>query len=82
MEQVQQPDRRPGGRAALGWALFVLVAMLATAAIIAGALHASLSPAEPSASGGLPSLSGPPSPAPTPLPKPGAAPPRTRHAAL
>jgi hypothetical protein len=79
MEQVQQPTRRPGGRAALGWAAFVVIAMLAVAAIIAGAIRSSLTPSGPA--GALPSVSGPPSPAPTPLPKPGAAPPRTNRAA-
>ncbi len=80
MDHVQQqPNRRPGGRGALGWTAFVLVALLATAAIIAGAIRTGLSPSQPS--GALPSLSGPPSPAPTPLPKPGPAPPRTELAA-
>ena len=81
MDQVQRQDRRPGGLGALGWAVFVLVAMLVTAAIIAGAIKGSLSPSP--TSGALPSLSGPPSPAPTPLPKPGRpAPPRTERASL
>lgn len=78
MDQVQQQQhRRPGGRGALGWAVFVLLALVATAAIIAGAIRAGLSPSPSPPSGALPSLSGPPSPAPTPLPKPGPAPPRT-----
>ena len=74
MEQVRRETVRPSGRGALGWALFVLIALLATAAIIAGAIKGGLSPSEPP-SGALPSLSGPPAPTPTPLPKPGAAPP-------
>jgi len=82
MDQVQQqPHGRPSGRGALGWAVFVLLALLATAAIIAGAIRGGLSPPD-SSSGALPSLSGPPSPAPTPLPRPGPAPPRTEQAAL
>jgi hypothetical protein len=82
MEQVQQqPDRRPGGRGALGWAVFVLIALLATAAIIAGAIRGGLSSSQPS-QGALPSLSDRPSPAPTPLPRPGPAPPRTDQARL
>jgi hypothetical protein len=76
MDQVQHQDRHPAGRGALGWTIFVLIALLATAAIIAGAIRTGLSPSvQPP--GALPSLSGPPSPAPTPLPKPGSAPPRT-----
>ena len=83
MEQVSQPYRRPSGRGALGWAAFVLVAMVATAALIAGAIRGGLASTSPSAP--LPSLSGAPSapsPTPTPLPKPGGAPPRTQIAAL
>jgi hypothetical protein len=55
--------------------LFVLIALLATAAIIAGAIRGGLSSSSPSRA--QPSASGAPEPAPTPLPKPGAAPPRT-----
>jgi hypothetical protein len=81
MEQVQQRPRRSSGRGALGWAIFVLIALLVSAAVIAGAVRGTLSP--PAQTGGaLPSLSGPPSPAPTPLPKPGPAPPRTDQAGL
>jgi hypothetical protein len=79
MEQVQRASRRPGGRGALGWAAFVLVAMLVAAGIIAGAIRSTLNPSAPS-SNALPSLSSPPSPAPTPLPKPGGAPPRAQQA--
>ncbi len=75
MDQVRQHDERPDGRGALGWAAFVLVALVATAAIIAGAIRGGLP--QPELSGALPSMSGAPSPAPTPLPKPGGAPPRT-----
>jgi len=77
MDHVQQQPRRASGRGALGWTAFLLVALLATAAIIAGAIRTGLSPPQPA--GALPSLSGPPSPAPTPLPKPG--PPKTERAA-
>ena len=80
MDRVQRESRRPSGRAALGWAAFVVIAMLATAAIIAGAIRTSLSPSGPP--GALPSLSGTPAPEPTPLPKPGGAPPRTELASL
>lgn len=79
MDQVQRQDRQASGRSALGWAAFVLIALLAAAAVIAGAIKSSLSPS--ASSGALPSLSGPPAPAPTPLPKPGGAPPRTERAA-
>jgi hypothetical protein len=79
MEQVHREDVRSSGRGALGWAAFVLIALLATAAIIAGAIRGGLSPSS-SPSGPLPALSGPPAPAPTPLPKPGGAPPRTDRA--
>jgi hypothetical protein len=79
MDQVQQQDRRPSGRGALAWAAFVLVALLLTAAAIAGAIRG-LSPSAPS--GALPLASGPPSPAPTPVPRPGPAPPRTEQASL
>jgi hypothetical protein len=81
MDQVRRDNVRPSGRGALGWAAFVLVAMLATAAVIAGAIRGGLSPSGPP-SGSLPSLSSPPAPAPTPLPKPGATPHRTDRAAL
>jgi hypothetical protein len=82
MEQVRQPNRRPGARGALGWAAFVVIAMVITAAIIATAIRGSFSRTGPSS--GLPSLSGSPapSPTPTPLPKPGGAPPRTEIASL
>jgi hypothetical protein len=79
MEQVQQPNRRSSGRGALGWAAFLLIAMLATAAVIAGAIRTHLSPSGPA--GTVPTLSAPPSPAPPPLPKPGGAPPSTDRAA-
>jgi hypothetical protein len=80
MDQVHQQNGRPSGRGALGWAAFVLIAMVATAAIIAGAIRTKLSP--PEFSGAVPALSSAPSPAPTPLPKPGGAPPRTGQTAL
>jgi hypothetical protein len=80
MDEIRQNSGRPSGRGALGWAAFVLVAMLATAAIIAGAIRTGLSPS--GRPGAVPSLSGAPSPAPTPLPRPGGAPPRTELAAL
>jgi hypothetical protein len=80
MDHVQRDNARPSGRGALGWAAFVLVAMLATAAIIAGAIRTGLS--QPSTDAATPSLSGTPAPAPTPLPKPGATPPRTDWASL
>ncbi|HEY4030496.1 MAG TPA: hypothetical protein VGM25_09155 [Caulobacteraceae bacterium] len=80
MEQVERQNRRPSGRSALGWAAFVIVAMVATAAIIASAIRNGLSTSGPPAA--LPALSGPPAPSPTPLPKPGGAPPRTQFAAL
>jgi hypothetical protein len=83
MEQVRQDNRRPGARGALGWAAFVLIAMVATAAFIASAIRGGFTTTSPSAT--LPALSsGPPapSPTPTPLPTPGGAPPRTELAAL
>jgi hypothetical protein len=80
MDLVRREHARPGGRGVLGWAVFVLIALLATAAVIAGAIKTGLSPSgQPS--GTLPSLSSPPEPAPTPLPKPGAAPHRASRAA-
>jgi hypothetical protein len=82
MEQVQRQSRRPRGLSALGWAAFVVIVMLATAAIIAGTIKTGLTGPAASSSSALPSLSGPPAPAPTPLPKPGGAPPRTEIAAL
>jgi hypothetical protein len=81
MDHVQQQPRRPSGRGALGWTVFLLIALLATAAVIAGAIRAGLSPSPSQPPGALPSLSDSPSPAPTPLPKPGPAPPRTELAA-
>jgi hypothetical protein len=64
------PDRRGrSGRGILGWTAFLVLAVLATAAIIAGTIRAGLSP--DSGGGAKPSLSGAPSPSPTPLPKPG-----------
>jgi len=78
MDQVRQEEARSSARGALGWAAFVLIALLATAAIIAVAIRGGLSSSGPS--GAVPSLSGPPSPAPPPLPKPGSAPPRTSRA--
>ena len=82
MDHVQQQPRRPGGRAALGWAVFVVIAMLVTAAVIAGAIRGGLAPPAQPSSGALPSLPRRPSPAPAPLPKPGPAPPATELAAL
>ena len=79
MEQVRRETVRPSGRGTLGWVLFVVIALLATAAVIAGAIRGGLSP--PASSDALPSLSGPSAPAPTPLPKPGGGPPKTDKAA-
>lgn len=65
-------DRREqaarNGRGALGWALFVVIALVVVAAIFAGLIRSRLSPPDV---GAKPSLSSTPSPAPTPLPKPG-----------
>ena len=79
MEQVEHFTRRRSGGTALGWTAFVIVVMLAVAALIAGTIRGSLFSPSP-ASSSLPSLSGAPSPAPTPLPKPGPTPPRTERA--
>lgn len=76
------PDRSDGRGArkgVLGWAAFLVIAVVATAAIIAGVIR-SVSPSGPTAT--RPSLSGPPTPSPTPLPRPGSAPPRTLLAML
>lgn len=65
-------DRREqaarSGRGALGWAVFVVIAMLVVAAVFAGLIRSRLSSPD---SGAKPSLTSTPSPAPAPLPKPG-----------
>ncbi len=65
-------DRREqaarSGRGALGWAVFVVIAMVVVAAVFAGLIRSRLSPPD---IGARPSLSSTPSPAPTPLPRPG-----------
>jgi hypothetical protein len=73
-----EPSER-NARGTLGWAAFLLIAMVAVAAVFAGAIHAKLSPPSP---GVQPALSSAPSPAPSPLPRPGPAPHGTRLAGL
>jgi hypothetical protein len=75
MDQVASDRRQRSGRGILGWTAFLVLAVLATAAIIAGTIRAGLSPAGPG--GAKPSLTGAPAPSPAPLPKPGRAPPGT-----
>jgi hypothetical protein len=68
------------GRGALGWTVFLVIAVVVVAALIAGVIHRKLS-----SSGGpgvRPSLAGGPSPAPSPLPRPGPTPPATRLARI
>lgn len=65
-----RPDR--SGRGALGWAVFLVLAVLVVAALFAGAIHGRLS--RTGDQGVQPALSGSPSPSPTPLPRPGPAP--------
>ncbi len=68
------------GRGALGWTVFLVIAVVVVAALIAGAIHGKLSSA--GGQGVQPSLTGGPSPAPSPLPRPGPAPPATRFAEI
>src|SRR6185503_5000807 len=60
------PARR--GRGALGWLVFLVVFVVAVAAIFAGAIRTRLSPEGARV---RPSLTGAPSPSPSPLPRPG-----------
>ena len=71
-------DRK--GRGALGWTAFLVICMVAAAAIIAGAIRAKLSSANGPAV--QPALSSAPSPAPAPLPRPGPARPGAMLAGL
>lgn len=68
----------PSGRGALGWTVFLVILVVAAAAVFAGAIRAKLSPD----SRVQPSLTGAPSPSPSPLPRPGPAPPGTMIAGL
>jgi hypothetical protein len=64
---------------ALRWSLFLLIAVVVVAAVMAGAIRGRFAPAM---SGVQPALNGGPSPSPSPLPKPGPAPPGTLLAGL
>lgn len=71
-------DRSDGsGRGTLGWTAFLVIVVVAVAAVFAGAIHRRLAPSAP---GVQPSLAGAPSP--SPLPRPGPAPPGTTLASL
>lgn len=72
-------EDRSERRGALGWSLFLLIAVVAVAAVMAGVIHGRLVPA---VSGVQPALNGAPSSAPSPLPRPGPAPPGTLLAGL
>ena len=75
MDTARSIERQQSGRGTLGWVVFLVIAVVVVATLIAGVIRGGLS--SPDSSGARPSLSGAPSPSPTPLPRPGAAPPRT-----
>jgi len=75
MDRTAAGEQRRGRGGTLGWTVFLVVAVVLVAALIAGAIRGRLAPAD--ASGERPALSGAPSPSPVPLPRPGPAPPRT-----
>lgn len=84
MEHVSSrtPDTdrsQESGRGTLGWTAFLVIVVVAVAALFAGAIHRRLAPLPP---GVQPSLAGAPSPSPSPLPRPGPAPPGTTLASL